>query len=197
MAVNSTQTLTTSGQCSWILSEVELHQRSAVHKEHSNVDAKTDKMVSKPWAAHTTPSQLQDTGSLPGSQLSMHLEMHGNIPNGPHTAIWCGRESRHTRLLPHSKQFPGWSSTRAHIISEGFGFHFIHFSSFILFLFPNFTFLFHLFKQRLTNLNIRRYGFPFLTANQLGPNGPKHWTVEMRGNVRESSAPVGAPGRVM
>ena len=33
------------------------------------------------------PFQLQDTGSLPGSQPSMHLETHRSIPNGPHTAV--------------------------------------------------------------------------------------------------------------
>jgi len=109
----------------------------------------------------------------------------------------CGRGSRHTRQLPHSKQFPDWPSTWAHIISEGLRFCFIYFSSFILFLFSNFTFLFHLFKQQLSNLNIQHYVFPFPMAGQLGHNGPKHWTVGMRGNVRKSSAPVGAPGCMM
>jgi len=51
------------------------------------VNVKNDKRVSKPWAAHTTPSQLQDTGSLPGSQPSTCLEMHRSIPNGPHMAV--------------------------------------------------------------------------------------------------------------
>jgi len=44
-------------------------------------------MVSKPWAVHTTLSQLQDTRSLPGSQPSMHLETCRSIPNSPHTAV--------------------------------------------------------------------------------------------------------------
>ena len=52
-----------------------------------NVNVKNDKRVSKPWAVHTTLSQLQDTGSLPGSQPSMHLEMHRSVPNSPHMAI--------------------------------------------------------------------------------------------------------------
>jgi len=87
MAVNSIQPLTTSEQCSQTLSEVEQCQDGTAHGEHLNVNVKTNKMVSKPWAAHTTPSQLQDTGNLPGSQPSTHLEMHRNPPNGPHTAI--------------------------------------------------------------------------------------------------------------
>jgi len=44
-------------------------------------------MVSKPWAVCTTPSQLQETGNLPGSQPSTHLEMHRNPSNGPHMAV--------------------------------------------------------------------------------------------------------------
>ena len=38
---------------------------------------------------------------------------------------------------------------------------------------------------------------PIPTSGQLGPNGLKHWMVGMRGNICESSAPVGAPGHVM
>ena len=87
MAVNSTQPLTTNRQCLQTLSEMERHQCSTIHREHLNADIKTDIMVSKPWAVHTMPSQLQDTGSLPGSQPSTHLEMHRNVPNSPHTAI--------------------------------------------------------------------------------------------------------------
>jgi len=43
--------------------------------------------LSKPWVAHTTLSQLQDMGNLPGSQPSTHLETHRNPPNSPQTAI--------------------------------------------------------------------------------------------------------------
>jgi len=65
--------------------------------------------------------------------------------------LWCGRESRHTHQLPHSEQFPNWSSTQAHIIGEGFGFGFIHFPFSILFLFSNLVFLFY---QQLMSLKI-------------------------------------------
>jgi len=87
MAVNPIQPLMTSKQCLQTISEVEWCQHGTVCREHSNANIKTNKMVSKPWAACTMPSQLQETGNLPGSQLSTCLEMHRNPPNSPHTAI--------------------------------------------------------------------------------------------------------------
>jgi len=85
--INPIQTLTTSEQCSQTLSEVERCEHSTVRGEHLKVNVKNDKMVSKPWAACTTPSQLQETGNLPGSQSSTRLEMRRKPSNGPHTAI--------------------------------------------------------------------------------------------------------------
>jgi len=133
-----------------------------------------------------------------GALLMEHdLWTHNKCGALPKVGAWCGRESRHPCWLPHSKSFSSWSLTWTHIISEGFGFYFIHFWSFISFSFSNFVFLLYPFKQQLVNLNIPHYNFPFPTAGQLGPDELTHWTVGMRGNVCESSAPVGATGCMM
>jgi len=95
-----------------------------------------------------------DTFYIPTMTSNNVLPPAGNDEGIIQSPAHCGRESRHTCRLPHSEPFPNWSSTQRDIISEGLGFCFIHFASLILFLFSNFTFLCHFFKQQLANLNI-------------------------------------------